>query len=64
MTKDDKTILCSAAERAAIRQVIDLALKNPFSGGLNISKIANYLADKFADPAPPEEDSEVEEVEE
>jgi len=60
----NRTIEFTNEECRAIRQLIDLALKNPIAGGLNVSKAANYLADKFADPTPPEEveDEDVEDA--
>jgi len=59
----NRTIEFTDAECRVMRQLIDIAVKNPISGGLSVSKAANYFADKFADPTPPEaEDEDVEDA--
>ena len=47
-----KQIEFTDPERAAMIQLLDLAVRN---GGLKVSGAANYLAAKFEDPAPQEE---------
>jgi|TARA_R100000482_G_C5119203_1_gene144737 hypothetical protein len=55
-----KQIEFTDEERTAIIQLLDLAVKNPVAGGLKVSGAASFLASKFADPAPPEEEQEAE----
>jgi len=50
------TIELTDEERNGIIQLIDLAVKNPVSGGLKVSQAASFLAQKFADPAPSQEE--------
>lgn len=48
------TIELTDEERNGIIQLIDLAVKNPVAGGLKVSQAASFLAQKFADPLPPQ----------
>ncbi len=50
------TIELTDEERNGIIQLIDLAVKNPVSGGLKVSQAASFLAQKFTDPAPSQEE--------
>jgi hypothetical protein len=47
-----KTIEFTDEERTAVIQLLDLAVQNPAGGGLKVAGAVNYLASKFADPAP------------
>ena len=46
------TIEFTDEERTAVIQLLDLAVQNPAGGGLKVAGAVNYLATKFADPAP------------
>jgi len=52
------TIEFTDEERNGIIQLIDLAVKNPVSGGLKVSQAASFLAQKFTDPTPSQEEQE------
>tara|TARA_R100000654_G_scaffold75177_1_gene111790 strand:+ start:2372 stop:2569 length:198 start_codon:yes stop_codon:yes gene_type:complete len=52
------TIEFTDEERAGIIQLIDLAIKNPVSGGLKVSQAASFLAQKFTDKSPSQEEKE------
>ena len=58
-----KQIAFSNEEREVMIQLLDIAVKNPTSGGLKVSQAASYLASKFADPAPEQGDDVQEEPE-